>query len=70
MHFRHQPVIAAEAEARQLGGAGMQEVAEPVEDQRLAVQLDALDNMRMMAEDEVDILFAGGKPTPIGELRG
>ena len=68
VHFRHQPVIAAEAEARQLGGAGMQEIAEPVEDQRLAVELDALDHVRVMAEDEVDILLAGGEPAPIGEL--
>ena len=68
MHLGHQPVVAADAEAGHLGGAGMQEIAEPVEDQRLAVDLDALRDVRVMADDQVDALLARSEAAPVGEL--
>ncbi len=68
MDLRQQPVVAADAEAGHLGGAGMQEIAEPIEDQRLAVDLHPLRHMRVVADDEIDPLLFRGKGAPVGKL--
>ena len=68
MHLRHQPVVAANAEAGHLCRAGMQEIAEPIEDQRFPIDLHALHHMGVMAENEVDALGLGGEAPPVGKL--
>ena len=46
----------------------MQEIAESVEDQRLAVELHPLCHVWVVADDQVDALLLGGKPAPVGKL--
>jgi hypothetical protein len=66
--LRHQPVVAAQAEAGHLGRAGMQEVAEPIKDQGLAIEFDALHHVGVVAEDQIDSLLLGGEGSPVGKL--
>ena len=48
----------------------MQEIAQPVEDERLAGDLNAAHDMRVMADDEVDAVLLRGKAAEVGKLLG
>ena len=57
MHARHQSVVAADALAVDVGGAGMQEIAEAVEDERVTGDLDAAYDVGVVADDEIDAVL-------------